>query len=241
MAESMDDYKKELEASFEKLAEGDVMSGKVADEEQVENNMAWARLKELYDSKESINVKIGGMVNGGLIAYVENVRGFIPASQISLDYVENLDEWLGKNLTVRIITCDSHKNKLVLSAKAILKDEQKKEREDKIAKIQAGMVCDGKVESLQPYGAFVDLGDGVSALLHISQISEKRLKTPGEVLKVGQEVKVKVTGVKDGKISVSMKALNAVDPEAEEEEIAELPEAAPVTTSLGDLLKNIKL
>ncbi|MCR5527560.1 MAG: S1 RNA-binding domain-containing protein [Lachnospiraceae bacterium] len=241
MAESMDDYKKELDASFEKLAEGDVMSGKVADEEQVENNMAWARLRELYDSKESINVKIGGMVNGGLIAYVENVRGFIPASQISLDYVENLDEWLGKNLTVRVITCDPHKNKLVLSAKAILKDAQRKEREEKLAQVQTGMVYDGKVESIQPYGAFIDLGDGISALLHISQISEKRLKTPGEVLKVGQDVKVKVIGVKEGKISVSIKALNAVDPEAEAEEAVELPEAAPITTSLGDLLKNIKL
>ena len=240
MAETMDDYKAELEASFKKLDEGDVMTGKVENEEQAENNLAWQHMKELLDSKETIRVKIGGMVNGGLIAYVENIRGFIPASQIALEFVENLDEWLGKELDVRVITADSHKKRLVLSAKVILKEAQQKEHEEKKARIQTGMVCTGKVESLQPYGAFVDLGDGISGLVHISQISEKRIGHPKEALKVDQEVKVKVIGIKDGKISLSTKALNEAT-EAEEEESFELPETKAVTTSLGDLLKNIKL
>ncbi len=240
MAETMDDYKEELEASFKKLDEGDVMTGKVENEEQAENNLAWQHMKELLDSKETIRVKIGGMVNGGLIAYVENIRGFIPASQIALEFVENLDEWLGKELDVRVITVDSHKKRLVLSAKAILKEAQQKEREEKRAKIQTGMVCSGKVESLQPYGAFIDLGDGISGLVHISQISEKRIGHPKEALKLEQEVKVKVIGIKEGKISLSIKALNE-GTEAEEEESFELPETKAVTTSLGDLLKNIKL
>ena len=240
MAETMDDYKAELEASFKKLDEGDVMTGKVENEEQAENNLAWQHMKELLDSKETIRVKIGGMVNGGLIAYVENIRGFIPASQIALEFVENLDEWLGKELDVRVITADSHKKRLVLSAKVILKEAQQKEHEEKKARIQTGMVCTGKVESLQPYGAFVDLGDGISGLVHISQISEKRIGHPKEALKVDQEVKVKVIGIKDGKISLSIKALNEAT-EAEEEESFELPETKAVTTSLGDLLKNIKL
>lgn len=239
MAETMDDYKEELEASFKKLDEGDVMTGKVENEEQAEDNMAWQHMKELLDSKETIRVKIGGMVNGGLIAYVENIRGFIPASQISLEFVENLDEWLGKELDVRVITADSHKKRLVLSAKAILKEAKQKEHEEKLSKIQTGMVCEGKVESLQPYGAFIDLGDGISGLVHISQISEKRIGHPKEALKPDQEVKVKVIGIKDGKISLSIKALNeAVEPE---EENFELPKTEAVTTSLGDLLKNIKL
>ncbi|MCR4744040.1 MAG: S1 RNA-binding domain-containing protein [Lachnospiraceae bacterium] len=239
MAETMDDYKEELEASFKKLDEGDVMTGKVENEEQAEDNMAWQHMKELLDSKETIRVKIGGMVNGGLIAYVENIRGFIPASQISLEFVENLDEWLGKELDVRVITADSHKKRLVLSAKAILKEAKQKEHEEKLAKIQTGMVCEGKVESLQPYGAFIDLGDGISGLVHISQISEKRIGHPKEALKPDQEVRVKVIGIKDGKISLSIKALNeAVEPE---EENFELPKTEAVTTSLGDLLKNIKL
>ena len=239
MAETMDDYKKELEESYKSLESGDVMSGKVENEEQAELTLAWQHLKELLDSKQDITVKIGGMVNGGLIATVEGIRGFIPASQISLDFVENLDEWLGKSLKGRVITVDPARKKLVLSAKVILKEAEKKAHEEKLAKVQTGMVFDGKVESLQTYGAFVDLGNGINGLLHISQISDKRLKHPGEVLKEGQDVKVKVIKVEDGKISLSMKALNDVT--EQEEEVFDLPETQAVTTSLGDLLKGIKL
>ncbi|MBQ9549584.1 MAG: S1 RNA-binding domain-containing protein [Lachnospiraceae bacterium] len=239
--ETMDDYKKELDESLKKLDREDVMEGKVEDEESAEENLAWAHVKELYKNREEIKVKVGGMVNGGLIAYIENIRGFIPASQISLDFVENLEEWLGKDLTVRIITCDSARKKLVLSAKTILKEKEEKERERKRSAIEKGMVLEGKVETIQPYGAFIDLGDGVSGLLHVSQISEKRIKTPEDVLKVGDTVKVKVIKTEDRKISLSIRALQADEEQAEAEEVYKLPETAPVTTSLGDLLKNIKL
>jgi len=239
--ETMDDYKKELDESLKKLDGEDVMEGKVEDEESAEENLAWAHVKELYKNREEIKVKVGGMVNGGLIAYIENIRGFIPASQISLDFVENLEEWLGKDLTVRIITCDSARKKLVLSAKTILKEKEEKERERKRSAIEKGMVLEGKVETIQPYGAFIDLGDGVSGLLHVSQISEKRIKTPEDVLKVGDTVKVKVIKTEDRKISLSIRALQADEEQAEAEEVYKLPETAPVTTSLGDLLKNIKL
>ena len=239
--ETMDDFKKELDESLKKLDGDDVMEGKVEDEESAEENLAWAHVHELYKNKEAINVKVGGMVNGGLIAYIENIRGFIPASQISMDFVENLEEWLGKNLTVRIITCDSSRKKLVLSAKTILKDKERQEKEKKLSAIEKGMVLEGKVETIQPYGAFIDLGEGVSGLLHVSQISEKRIKTPDEVLKVGDTVKVKVIKTEDKKISLSMKAVKADEEKAEAEEVYKLPETAPVTTSLGDLLKGIKL
>ena len=109
-----------------------------------------------------------------------------------------------------------------------------------------GSVLDGKVESLQPYGAFIDLGDGLSGLVHVSQISRARVKSPDAVLSVGQDVKVKVIAVKDGKLSLSMKALEAGAPEEEREETSfpkdyKLPKAEELGTSLGSLLKNIKL
>lgn len=240
MAETMDDYKEELNESLKKLEEEDVMSGKVENEETAEELEAWARVRELYQNREEIKVKIGGMVNGGLIAYIDNIRGFIPASQISMDFVENLDEWLGKSLTVRVITCDSARKKLVLSAKVILKEKAEKERQERYAAITVGSVYEGTVESIQPYGAFVDLGNGISGLLHVSQISEKRIKSPEEVIKVGDKVKVKVTKAEEGKLSLSMKAVAADEAAAEAEEVFELPKSAPVTTSLGDLLKGIK-
>ena len=239
--ETMDDLKKELDESYKKLESGDVMSGKVEDEDQAEQNLAWAKVKELKESGEAITVKIGGVVNGGLIAYVDNLRGFIPASQISLSFVENLDEWLGKDLKVRVITVDSGRKKLVLSAKVLLKEAEKKAKDEKLNALKVGAVKEGTVETIQPYGAFVNIGDDITGLLHVSQISEKRLKSPGEVLKEGQKVTVKVTGIKDGKISLSMKALNENAGEGAAEEEIEIPETAPVTTSLGDLLKGFKL
>ncbi len=243
MSESMEDLKNELDESLKKLDESDVMSGKVENEAEAEENMVWARLKELKEKKETLNVKVGGMVNGGLIAYVDNIRGFIPASQLSLSFVDNLDEWLGKNLDVRIITADSGRKKLVLSAKVLLKEAKEKEKEDRLASLKPGTIMEGTVETLQPYGAFVNLGNDMTGLIHVSQISEKRINTPGEVLKEGETVKVKVLNVKDGKISLSIKALNepSEDGSQPEEETYKLPKTKAVTTSLGDILKGIKL
>ncbi|SKB59530.1 small subunit ribosomal protein S1 [Lachnospiraceae bacterium] len=239
--ETMDDLKKELDESYKRLEEGDVMSGKVENEDQAELNLAWTKVQELKNSGEAINVKVGGVVNGGLIAYIDNLRGFIPASQISLSFVENLDEWLGKDLKVKVITVDAGRKKLVLSAKALLKEAEKKAKDEKLSALKPGTVKEGTVETIQPYGAFVNIGDGLTGLLHVSQISDKRIKTPGEVLKEGQTVTVKVLNIKDGKISLSMKALNDnAEAEAADEEI-EIPETAPVTTSLGDLLKGFNL
>lgn len=100
---------------------------------------------------------------------------------------------------------------------------------------------EGTVESLQTYGAFIDLGDGISGLVHVSQISEKRIKSPKAVLSIGDTVKAKVIKNEDGKISLSMKALNEIAEEKEEEPDYELPESEEISTSLGSLFKNLKL
>ena len=102
-------------------------------------------------------------------------------------------------------------------------------------------MTEGKVESIQPYGAFIDLGEGLSGLVHVSQISDKRIKTPDAVLKVGDTVKVKVIAIKDGKLSLSIKALKDVAAEEVREEKVVLPKSEELTTSLGELFKNIKL
>ena len=105
-----------------------------------------------------------------------------------------------------------------------------------------GFVTEGTVESLQPYGAFVDLGNGISGLVHISQICEKRIKKPSEAVNVGDKVKVKVIAIKDGKLSLSIKEASDLMAKEVEEEIFELPESGEeATTSLGSLFANIKL
>ena len=144
-------------------------------------------------------------------------------------------------MEVRVITVDEEDGKLVLSAKEILREKEAEEKKARISNVQVGLVTEGKVESIQPYGAFIDLGNGLTGLVHISQICEKRIKTPAAVLHVGDEVKVKVVAVKDGKLSLSMKALQDVAAEEIQEETVELPESEELTTNLGSLFANIKL
>ena len=301
MEETMKDYEKELEASFRKINEGDVISGAVIDvnEEEVtldlkyytqgiirtadmsddpnfsvlddvkigdvleatvvsmddgqgnillsrkEANavLAWDVLEQYLEEKKSITVKVNEIVNAGAVAYVEGIRGFIPASQLDIAYVEDMKPYLGRKLTVRVITVDREKEKLVLSAKEILKEQAKAEHDHKVAMIVPGTVLEGTVESLQTYGAFVDLKDGLSGLVHISQICQKRIKKPSEVLKVGDKVKVKVLNTNDGKISLSIKAV-AEEQEAEEVEAFDTKQFSSdenVGTSLGDLFKKLGL
>ena len=200
----------------------------------------WNVVKGYMDNKTRLHIKIEGIVNGGAIAMVEGLRGFIPASRMSLSYIENLEDYLLKELDVIVIDVNEAENRLVLSAREILKEEQK-EREAQIAAIQAGSVMSGVVESIQNYGAFIRLENGLSGLVHISQISSKRVKSVGDVLNKGDEVQVKVIGVKDGKISLSMKALEEKPEEEEIVEKVEIPKAEEIGTSLGSLFKNIKL
>lgn len=173
---------------------------------------------------------------------MEGIRAFIPVSKLSLEYVKEPEEFLKKTLMVRVFEVDEAENRLVLSARELLKEQADAEKLAKTQQITVGSVLEGTVESLQTYGAFIDLGDGISGLVHISQISQKRIKSPKAVLSVGDNVTVKVIKNEDGKLSLSMKALMEV-PEEEEEEVIdyELPEAEEATTTLGSLFKNIKL
>ena len=209
-------------------------------EEHFDDANPWNIIADYLEKKTVLPVKIEGIVNGGVIAIVEGIRGFIPASQLSLSYVENLEEYLLKDIEVQVIEADQAENRLILSARNLLKEQARKEKEALVNSVEIGSVMTGTVETIQNYGAFVKLENGLSGLVHVSQISDKRIKSPKGILEVGQEVNVKVIGIKDGKISLSIKALI----EKEEEEIVEkveIPKAEEIGTSLGDLFKNIKL
>ena len=208
-------------------------------EDQFDNASPWNRVISYMENGTVLNVKIEGIVNGGVIAYIEGIRGFIPASRLSLSYVDDLESYLLQEIEVKVIDADQAENRLVLSAREILREKQQQELAEKINSIKVGSVLEGTVETLQNYGAFVRLSNGLSGLVHISQISDKRIKSPSEILKEGDEVSVKVIGIKDGKISLSMKAL--IEPEEEVIEEVEIPEAEEIGTSLGDLFKNIQL
>lgn len=203
--------------------------------------LGWERLQQLEKDQSNITVKINEAVKGGVTTYVEGIRGFIPASKLSLSYVENLDEFVGKEIEVRVITAEPEGKRLVLSARDILREKEQEERKQRISNVEVGLVAEGVVETIKDYGAFINLGKGLSGLVHVSQISQQRIKHPGAVLKEGQTVKVKVIAVKDGKISLSMKALEDVAAQEIEEETYKMPKAESATTSLASLFKNIKL
>lgn len=217
--------------------EGNILLSRV----EANDVLAWEKLKQMLEEKTVIDVTVKGIVNGGVIAYVEGVRGFIPASKLSLNYVEDTNPYLNQPLQVQVIDLDQEKGRLILSAREILREKAQEERKKKISNVEVGLVTEGRVESIKPYGAFIDLGNGLSGLVHVSQICEKRIKTPDAVLKVGDTVKVKVIAIKDGKLSLSMKALADTAAEEVTEESFELPKAGDATTSLGSLFANIKL
>ena len=199
----------------------------------------WNRVTEYMENATKLTLKVEGVVNGGVIVKVEELRGFVPASRLSLSYIENLEDYLLQDIEVRVIDVDQANNKLVLSAREILKEKEAQERQTTMDNIKVGTVAKGTVESLQNYGAFIRLENGLSGLVHISQISHTRIKFPSDVLKVGEEIEVKIIGVNDGKISLSIKALQEAEEEVYEE--VEIPESEEIGTSLGSLFGNIKL
>jgi small subunit ribosomal protein S1 len=204
--------------------------------------LSWEKLKQYKESKEVLDVVVKGVVPAGVIAYVEDVRGFIPASKLSLNYVEDTESYLNKHIQVQVFEVDKTSGRLILSAKEILREKAEEERKQKISNVEVGLVTEGTVESLQTYGAFINLGNGLSGLVHISQICEKRIKKPSEVLSVGDKVKVKVTAIKDGKLSLSIKEASDLMAKEIEEEVIELPDSGEeATTSLGSLFANLKL
>ena len=216
---------------------------------EAENTLSWDHLEAKKESNEIITVKIREAVKGGVVAYAEGIRGFIPASQISAEYVENLQSYVGKDIAVVVTEVDRDKNRLVLSGKTVDLLRRREEREHRINMMVPGSIVKGRVESIQSYGAFVDLGGGVSGLIHISQVAMKRVGSVEEVLHVGDEVSAKILNTDNGKVSLSIRAIEedeapvkaAEEEKQQQEELEKYSDHEEVTTSLGDLLKNIKL
>ena len=238
---------------LENVAVGDTLTATVVKTDDGAGNMllsckdaaeelAWDKLQEAEKTKTVYHVKVAGAVNGGCVAYVEGVRGFIPASKLALEYVEEPADYLNKELDVQVISVDEDAKRVVLSAKELLLAKVMEEKNKKINKYTVGTVMEGTVEQLKDYGAFVNIGDGITGLVHISQISDRRLKHPSQVLKEGDKVKVKIIKIENNKISLSIReAAELTSREVEEEGPAEYEDNGAAATGLGALLKGFKL
>jgi len=222
------------------MATNDGEGNMVLSKKEANAVLAWDKLKQMMEDRTMVKVKIQEVVNSGAIAYLEGIRGFIPASRLSDEYVEELEEWNGKTVEVTVITADEESRRLVLSGREAAREKKQAELGKKIAKCEVGAVMNGTVETLKDYGAFVALENGLTGLLHISQISTQRIKHPGVVLKEGQKVTVKIISTENNKISLSMKVLAEEQAEAESHETFDYKEEGQASTGLGALLKGLK-
>ena len=167
---------------------------------------AWKDIEAVKERGETVDARINQVVKGGLVASVNGLRGFIPASQMELHFVKDLSVYVGQTLKVIPIEINIHKQRLVLSRRQLLQEERSKKQDEIFSTIEAGQTLKGTVKRLVDYGAFIDIG-GVDGLAHISDLSWERVKQPSDVLKVGDEIDVYVTNVDpDSKrISLSVK------------------------------------
>ena len=151
-----------------------------------------------------VEVRISGTNTGGLECIVNNIRGFIPASQIAIARVENFNEFINQKLQCVVTEVNPRRKKLVLSHRAIMEREQQEKKKELLASITPGDTLDGVVTKLMDFGAFVDIG-GVEGLVHVSKLSWDRVQHPKEVLEKGQRISVKVEKINpgSGKISLS--------------------------------------
>lgn len=168
--------------------------------------VAWKEMEKLKDEGKMVEAQVNQVVKGGLVASVNGLRGFIPASQMELHFVKDLSVYVGQTVECEIIEIDVHKQRLVLSRRKLLEAARAEKEDEVFSTLEAGATVEGTVKRIVDYGAFIDIG-GVDGLAHISDLAWHRVKHPSDVLEVGQKLDVYVKSVdKDARrISLSVK------------------------------------
>ena len=181
-------------------------NGGILSKVKADRMVAWTEMEKKKEAGETVQANITQVVKGGLVASVDGLRGFIPASQMELHFVKDLSIYVGQTVEAEIIEIDVHKQRLVLSRRALLEAEREKKEAEVFSTLEAGQTVRGTVKRLVDYGAFIDIG-GVDGLAHISDLAWHRVKHPSDVLEVGQELDVYVKSVdsESKRISLSVK------------------------------------
>ena len=169
---------------------------------RLEARKVWDDIEKKFEAGQTITAHVTQVVKGGLVVDA-GVRGFVPASMVSDHFVEDLNQFKGQELEFKIVEIEPSENRLILSRRELVKAERQAKKEAVMAKLVVGDVVEGKVARLTNFGAFIDLG-GVDGLVHVSEIAFERVDKPADVLKVGQDVKVKVLAVDADKDRISL-------------------------------------
>jgi 4-hydroxy-3-methylbut-2-enyl diphosphate reductase len=191
----------EIEVYIVRLDDGE--GNVVLSTKRLEVIKSWEELEEAYENKEELECKVLTNVKGGLSVLVKGIHGFIPASQISVTYVDDLSAYKGKKLIAKIIDFDKNRKRIVLSSKIVEREKLEKKREILWETLEIGKVIDGKVERLTDFGAFVDIG-GLDGLIHISDLSWYRINHPSEIVKAGEKIQVKILDFDKNKNRISL-------------------------------------
>jgi len=179
----------EIEVEVVKVNDGE--GNVLLSQRNIVNRKAWDALMAKNEAGEYVEAVGKEAVKGGLIALVDGIRAFVPASQLSQRYVDKISEFVGKAMKLKIIEVDEQKKRIVASRKAVVAEEAAAKKKEVWDKLEEGMVIHGIVRRLTDFGAFVDLG-GVDGLIHITDLSWGRVKHPSDVVKPNQEVDVKI-------------------------------------------------
>jgi len=196
----------EVDVYVEKMEDKDGMI--VLSHEKARREAAWIELEKACEAKENVDGVIFGRVKGGFTVDLNGAVAFLPGSQLDVRPIKDVNALMGIEQPFQILKMDRSRGNIVVSRRAILEESRSEARNELLATVQEGVVLDGVVKNITDYGAFVDLG-GLDGLLHVTDISWKRLSHPSEVLNVGQNIKVQVIryNKETGRISLGMKQL----------------------------------
>ncbi|MBQ8149610.1 MAG: 30S ribosomal protein S1, partial [Clostridia bacterium] len=196
----------EIEVEVVKVNDGD--GNVLLSQRNILNRKAFAELVEKYENGEYVEATGEKVVKGGLTCSINGIRAFVPASQLANRYVENINEFVGQPLKLKIIELDEQKKRVVASRRAVIREESAAKKAEAWDKLVAGEVVKGTVRRLTDFGAFVDLG-GVDGLIHVTDLSWSHVKHPSEVVAPDQEVEVKIKSIdrERERIQLSIKEL----------------------------------
>ncbi len=192
----------------------------ILSKKRAEYERAWKNIEEKFESGENVEGEVIEIVKGGLIIDI-GLRGFLPASLVDLRRVKDLITYMGTRLEARVIEMDRNRNNVVLSRRVVLEEGRKSERSEVLGKLAKGQILPGVVSSIVDFGAFVDLG-GIDGLVHISELSWSHVSHPSEVVKVGDEVEVKVLEVDASRERISL-GLKQTQPDPWQEMVKKYP------------------
>ena len=191
----------EIEVEVVKVNDGE--GNVLLSQKNIINRKAWEEIVAKQEAGEFVEGVGKEAVKGGLLADVMGVRTFIPASQLSLRYVEKIDEFVGQTMTLKIIEIDKAKKRIVASRKQVLQVEEAARKKELWNTFEVGSIVKGTVRRLADFGAFVDIG-GVNGLVHVTDLSWGRVKHPSDVVSVGQEIDVKILNVDPERERISL-------------------------------------